>query len=234
MIEGLDEILNRTLDDHCLSRGEKRVLGQMLREAELNAQKALWLQAQAFDVARQRLCVEDRAVADWLEGVVKAVWAALPAPAAGPMLQARFAPEHDCAATIVGLFQAAHRTVDVCVFSITHDVIATAILEAHRRGVAVRIITDDQKAQARGSDIDRFIRAGIPVRTDSAEYHMHHKFAVFDAGKVLTGSYNWTRRAAEYNQENILLCEDANLAGAFTASFEALWAQFLPLHAENA
>ncbi len=34
--------------------------------------------------------------------------------------------------------------------------------------------------------------------------HMHHKFALFDGGRLLTGSYNWTRGAAETNYENVI------------------------------
>ena len=37
----------------------------------------------------------------------------------------------------------ARRTLDIAVFTITHNLIRDAILEAHRRGVTVRLITDD-------------------------------------------------------------------------------------------
>ncbi len=43
------------------------------------------------------------------------------------------------------LLAKASRTADICVFTITDDRVSDAILDAHRRAVAVRIITDDAK-----------------------------------------------------------------------------------------
>ena len=74
-----------------------------------------------------------------------------------------------------------------------------------------------------GSDIERFERAGIQVVVDNSEHHMHHKFAIFDRRITLTGSYNWTRSAAEYNEENILVTHDRRIADRFQQEFERLW-----------
>ncbi|WP_186757420.1 phospholipase D-like domain-containing protein [Echinicola salinicaeni] len=41
--------------------------------------------------------------------------------------------------------------------------------------------------------------------------------------KFLTGNYNWTRSAAEYNYENILLLEDIHTVRSFQKEFERLW-----------
>jgi mitochondrial cardiolipin hydrolase len=54
---------------------------------------------------------------------------------------------------------------------------------------------------------------------------MHHKFAVFDARTLLTGSYNWTRSADEYNKDNFLVTDDPHLVQAFSATFDRLWAR---------
>ena len=79
------------------------------------------------------------------------------------------------------------------------------------------------KAGDRGSDIDRLAARGMAVRVDRSPDHMHHKFAVFDDALVLTGSYNWTRSAANRNQENFLISDDARLVSSFTRGFEELW-----------
>ena len=127
----------------------------------------------------------------------------------------------DPARAIAGLLRYAARQIDVCVFTITDDRIADEILAAPRRGVAVRILTDEEKITDPGSDIKRFRSAGIAVRVDRSPHHMHHKFAVFDARTLLTGSYNWTRAASEHNKDNFIVTGDAHLVQAFSATFES-------------
>jgi cardiolipin hydrolase len=112
------------------------------------------------------------------------------------------------------------------VFTITDDRIASAILDAHRRGVAVRVVSDNDKAGDQGSDIERLLAAGIPVRLDRTEYHMHHKFAVFDNERLLTGSFNWTRGATDFNEENLIVTDDPRVVRPFAARFEKLWAKY--------
>jgi len=55
--------------------------------------------------------------------------------------------------------------------------------------------------------------------------HMHHKFAIMDE-TLLTGSYNWTRSAAQRNYENILVTEERGLLREFTKEFDQLWSKF--------
>jgi phosphatidylserine/phosphatidylglycerophosphate/cardiolipin synthase-like enzyme len=99
-------------------------------------------------------------------------------------------------------------------------------MEAHRRGVEVRVISDDEKSADLGSDVRRMAGAGIPVRVDGSPYHMHHKFAVLDGGVVLTGSYNWTVSAAKNNEENMVVSNDRKLVLSFGQEFERLWKDF--------
>ncbi len=134
-----------------------------------------------------------------------------------------FSPGDECLQAIRKLFGQAERTVDVCVFTITDDRIASAIIEAHQRGVRVRIITDNDKAHDEGSDVRRLEAAGMSVREDRTECHMHHKFAIFDGRTVLTGSYNWTRGAARNNEENLVVSNDFRMVGPFEREFNALW-----------
>ena len=112
------------------------------------------------------------------------------------------------------------------VFTITDDRLSSAILDAHRRKVKVQIISDDDKSGDRGSDIDRLSAAGIDVRIDRSESHMHHKFAIFDRSLLLTGSYNWTRSAANRNEENFIITGDRRFLDPFAKMFEDLWKRF--------
>ena len=121
----------------------------------------------------------------------------------------------------------AQKTLDIAVFSISHDDIVDAILKCHRRGVQVRIISDDQTMANKGSDVQRMSDQGIPTRTDdSVQYHMHDKFAIVDSLFVLTGSFNWTFSAGAFNQENIAIIDNPYYIQKYNGHFTGLWDQF--------
>jgi phosphatidylserine/phosphatidylglycerophosphate/cardiolipin synthase-like enzyme len=218
-------LTRHTLEDRRLSRGDKRALKEVLAEAISSDRDMAVYRSAAFGVARRSFNDPSaREVLDWLEDVVKLLQC--PSLHQPTRAESHFSPGDDCPTRIGGLFSAARKSADVCVFTITDDRISDAILESHRRGILVRIITDNEKAFDPGSDISRFERAGIGVRIDQSPYHMHHKFAIFDEELLLTGSYNWTRGAAENNEENFVLTGERRLLEPFRELFERLWKQF--------
>ena len=139
------------------------------------------------------------------------------------MAEAHFSPGDSCRHRIVSLLDGSRRNADICVFTITDNLITDALLRAHERLVRLRIISDNDKALNRGSDIDELVRAGLEVRLDLSEHHMHHKYALFDGALLVTGSYNWTRSAAAHNEENIVVSDDPRLLTSFNVAFEQLW-----------
>ena len=218
--------LRKTLGDGRLSRSEKRALRELVATIEPSAVDSL--RALAFRIARETLAEADGAAArgqsllDWLEEVVKTL---VPEPTeAAPSSAAFFSPGDEPWRKIVGLLSAVRTRCDICVFTITDDRIAEAIAACHGRGARVRLISDDDKAFDLGSDVERLKAAGVPVRVDRSQHHMHHKFALFDGELLLTGSYNWTRSAAAHNHENVIVTADRRLAEAFADVFDALWA----------
>lgn len=209
--------------DRHLSRTERKALSAVL--ADLDDAERAAVRRLAFDLFRNQATDADRTASlEWLEEVV-ATLMAHPGPKAAshPESEALFSPWDDCSHRIRQMIAGATQTVDICVFTITDDRISEAILDAHGRGISVRVITDDEKSFDLGSDIDRFRAANLPLRTDRSEFHMHHKFAIFDARRLLTGSYNWTRGAARDNLENIVVTADTGLIARFGQAFDRLW-----------
>ena len=145
--------------------------------------------------------------------------------------QACFSPGDACLKAIIAGIQSVRSSLKICVFTISDDRITQAILQAHRRGVAVRLLTDNEKLFDKGSDIRDLLAAGIPVRVDETANHMHHKFALLDNQTLLTGSYNWTRSAARYNHENLVVTDQVNLVQDFCREFDRLWQELVPLRA---
>ncbi|NDA63765.1 MAG: hypothetical protein EBX50_17300, partial [Chitinophagia bacterium] len=122
-----------------------------------------------------------------------------------PAVQSAFSPGPACKNLILGELKRAEASLDLCVFTISDDELTRTIAEAHHNGVKVRILTDNDKSLDAGSDIDQLADEGIEIRVDQTENHMHHKFMIRDKKSLLTGSYNWTRSAERFNQENVLL-----------------------------
>jgi cardiolipin hydrolase len=225
-IQRWETMLRQTADDANLSGGERAALREHLKEAALNEQARGVLRHKAFEIALDRSYAHPpQAVLAWLEDVNKLLLP--PTGNAGEhFTEAFFSPGEACVARIINALHGARNSADICVFTITDDRITSAIIAAHKRGIAVRVMTDNEKAFDEGSDVRQLARAGIEVRVDTSTNHMHHKFAIFDRGLLLTGSYNWTLSASRHNQENMISSNDAKLLREFSQEFERLWKQF--------
>ncbi len=220
--EQIDDLLKRTLDDFRVSRGEKRILEGLVREHGDSEQQLGFLRHRAFAVARESIVgPEGIAAMEWLEAVVK-VFQPREEPDQNSS-QVYFSPGDDCPQIIINQLERASRSIDICVFTITDNRIADAIRDAFVRGIAVRIISDNDKSLDLGSDIERLMGLGISIRIDQTKHHMHHKYAVFDQKTTLTGSYNWTRSADKHNDENFLITSESEINRAYSGHFERLW-----------
>ena len=224
----VDQILKSTFEDRRLSRGERQALKATISELNLDGEGRRFWRNRAFALAEAVVHTRGaRGGAEalaWLHDVVKAVGAAAEDTSLStPVHEAYFSPGDACRRRISSFIGSAASRLDICVFTITDNDIAARIEEVHRRRVEVRIITDDDKSNDRGSDVDKLAGVGVPVRVDQTEAHMHHKFAIVDGKQVLTGSYNWTRSAALHNEENIVVTNAPELVTAFVRQFENLW-----------
>jgi phosphatidylserine/phosphatidylglycerophosphate/cardiolipin synthase-like enzyme len=221
-LDALPRLLEATLVDGRLSSEERRELTQALAAVPWRTDQLQGLRNQAFGFLRARLDEPSAALLGWLDGVVRAIDQARPSPPTRPT-QSFFSPGPDCKTAILKLLSEARATLDVCVFTISDDDITRQILEAHRRAVVVRLITDNDKRNDAGSDVDQLARAGITVRIDQSPAHMHHKFAIADGTVLLNGSFNWTRSATQLNSENVTVSVEEAAVRAFRAEFERLW-----------
>ena len=131
--------------------------------------------------------------------------------------QVFFSAGEYCVNHIIDLINEAYNHLDICVFTISDDRISREIVDVMKNEVAISIISDNFKMEDTGSDILDLSRVGIPVKLDTSTNHMHHKFMIIDKKIVLTGSHNWTRSAALYNQENIISSDDEFVVEKFVS-----------------
>jgi len=140
-----------------------------------------------------------------------------------------FSPGTDILESISYLLKQARHTLDICIFTITDERLATEIQNCRQRGIKVRIITDDDKMYDYGSAIMDLKNHGIPVKIDHSRYHMHHKFGIIDSRIVFTGSFNWTYTASNHNQENLLVTTNFDIVKEYNEQYELLWKEMFKL-----
>ena len=220
-VEEILQYIEESVADQALSRGEKRGLKEMLANYGPSKNDLDFLRSKVFDLAMERVTSENyELVIGWLEAVNKTL---LPKSQPESDAEVFFSPGNECRNAILYQLRAATSIVRICVFTISDDKITREILATRDRGIEVRLLTDNDKVNDMGSDIAELSQKGIPVKVDRTKYHMHHKFAVIDKETLLTGSYNWTRSAAKFNHENILLTTDKASVMAYVEEFDKLW-----------
>lgn len=141
--------------------------------------------------------------------------------------EAVFARTHSIADVIENLLASAQVSIDAALHRFNSQRLARALLDAHRRDVRIRLLTDRSKFGDSAATQKLLSNCGFPVRVthgrDGESSKMHHKFAVLDGRLVITGSYNWTFASEEQNHENVVLLRDAKLVETYRHEFEALW-----------
>ncbi len=221
------ELFESSLEDSLLSRKESRDLNTLFDTVNPSRHEKHILRSKLFDRAKQEIVNgNSEIVLDWLEKSVKLLIEDRNTESSSVQNEICFSPGTSCQSAIIRLLRSAKREIKICVFTISDDTISNEIIAAHKRGVSVQIISDDDKQYDRGSDIEKLSNRGISVRVDKTSNHMHNKFMTVDNSSSLTGSYNWTRSAAKYNQENIVVSNDLHVVKAFNGEFSRLWKLF--------
>ena len=219
-IHDIEQVLADSLEDFSISRSERKELKILLNGIQGNASEQAKVRQLAFRLASKVIGeIGELAAMDWLQSVTKLLYS----KEASVKSSAYFSPGEDCLHRIQRFIREAQNTLDICVFTITDNRIVDKIIDAHQRGVKVRVISDDDKSEDLGSDFDYLESKGIDCVHDKTSAHMHHKFAIADGKSLLNGSYNWTRSAATSNNENITVTNHKPLVLQFQQEFLRLW-----------
>ncbi len=156
----------------------------------------------------------------------------------------------DLISTLEDLIDSAKYSVDLSIYDLEEVRIANALVEAKKRGVQVRLITDNHNRTDAGV-LDELIwetlrEGGIVSLDDDGDIYntdgsitdndlvndgadMHNKFAIIDAVSdspeddyVWTGSTNLTYTGA-YNTNNTIVIKDSDVAGVYLEEFNQMW-----------
>lgn len=125
---------------------------------------------------------------------------------------------------IAGLIDGLTRTLDIAAYEFNSPALTRAVLDAHERGVQVRIVTDDGAGlNPARSTLPQLIDAGIPIVDDGRSALMHNKFMIMDGERVLTGSMNFTVNGSYRNNNNVLILRSRAAVENYQTEFDEMF-----------
>jgi mitochondrial cardiolipin hydrolase len=141
----------------------------------------------------------------------------------GSYVKSYFSPSRDAVREVIGFIRRCETTLDVAIYSLTHDEITAELLAAHERGTVIRLLIDKTQAGNQYADDEQLEAAGVQIRRDRKGGLMHAKYAL-DAGKaVALGSFNWTRSAEIKNVEHLSIIRLQYVVKEFQSHFDTIW-----------
>ena len=132
----------------------------------------------------------------------------------------------DCEKAIIEEIDSAKKSIHVAIYSFTRFNIGNALARASKKGVKVQVLWD--KSQLNVSEygpkvLEIIKKAKVEVLLIEKKEKMHHKFMVIDKEKVITGSFNYTTSATNYNDENLVIFKNAKAAEKFLKAWEGIF-----------
>jgi phosphatidylserine/phosphatidylglycerophosphate/cardiolipin synthase-like enzyme len=125
---------------------------------------------------------------------------------------------------LAAAINAARGTIDIAAFEFNNPVLTQAVLDAHRRGVKVRMVTDNEHGlNDDDTTIGQFTAAGIPVVDDGRSALMHNKFMIIDSTTVWTGSWNYTINDTYRNNNNAVALRSRRAVQSYQAEFDEMF-----------
>jgi phosphatidylserine/phosphatidylglycerophosphate/cardiolipin synthase-like enzyme len=136
-----------------------------------------------------------------------------------------YAPEDQPIDRVVGLYAHASRYIYVSVYALTAPSVVKALVEAKRRGLDIRVITDRERLNdpKQHSAVNTLRLAGVPIRVNRHDGLMHLKQVVIDDVINVSGSANHTTSGNRYNDERLDVITDARLTAKARQKFLAMW-----------
>jgi phosphatidylserine/phosphatidylglycerophosphate/cardiolipin synthase-like enzyme len=143
-----------------------------------------------------------------------------PAARPCPPIEIYFSPNGGSTDAILKQINTAKRAVLVQAYWFTSVPITKALVEAHKRGVAVQVILDLSRTQMDNTQAQVLVENGVPTFVDDQHTTAHSKVMIVDGEVVITGSFNFTEQSEKENVENLLVIHDKAIAAKYVANWE--------------
>lgn len=122
---------------------------------------------------------------------------------------------------LVDAIDKARLSIDAAAYSLSLNSVRFALINAHRRGVQVRVVMESTNMDR--SDPQALIEAGIPVIGDNMDGLMHDKFMVIDKSEIWLGSMNFTDSGAYDDNNHLMRIHSTKLAENYSLEFKEMF-----------
>lgn len=140
-------------------------------------------------------------------------------------IEVLYAPDDAPLDRVVTLYQQAKHYIYVSVYGLTYPRAVEALVAAKKRGVDVRMLTDQERTQEvkQHSALRTLRLAGIPIRVNQHDGLMHLKQVVIDDEINTSGSMNHTTSGNRYNDERMDIITDRTTSVKARLQFLSMW-----------
>lgn len=145
--------------------------------------------------------------------------------AAATSIEVWYAPEHEPLRKVAQIYEQATEYIFVAVYGLTSPIAVKALLNAQKRGIDVRIITDRDRLNDpnQRKAVSLLRESGILVMINRHDGLMHLKQVVADDEVTATGSMNHTTSGNRYNDERLDVIRDHAIAVKTREKFLSMW-----------
>lgn len=136
-----------------------------------------------------------------------------------------YGPEDRPLEQLVRLYDRAKQSIFIAAYGFTSPLSVKALIEAKRRGVDVRILTDRERLNdpKQRTALSALREAGVPIRINQHESLMHLKQVVVDDDINANGSMNQTTSGNQYNDERLDIIRDHTVTVKARDKFLSMW-----------
>lgn len=153
------------------------------------------------------------------------LWVGPTRSAVAGSIETWYGPEDEPLVRVVQLYDHAQRYIFVAVYGLTSPLVVKALVDAKKRGVDVRMLTDRERVQdpKQRLALSTLREAGIPIKLNQHDGLMHLKQVVVDDEVNTNGSMNHTTSGNRYNDERMDVIRDHALTMKAREKFLSLW-----------
>jgi len=140
-----------------------------------------------------------------------------------------FCPEDECAEKVYNILLDAENSIKFMTFSFTRNDFKDLLIEKSRNlpvsGIFEKTRINQQyniykklnQSKAEEPELQ------LNLKLDENKYNFHHKIFIIDDEVVVTGSFNPTKSADMYNDENVIILTDPVLVSKYVEEFNRLF-----------